>query len=323
MRSTNLAQHRLNWRNSAEQRRKFVGVAREISATIGKVFFESLAEHLRSAIDADCVYVGEFTAGQVERVQTLAAWARSGRVERLDFPLAGSPDAEVAAGGMGTYSYGAEELFPASSVIQQFATKSFVGIPLNDDAGHPAGVLAALFRDALGDKVHFIHSMLLTFGPRASEELMRKQTEDALRESEQRYRAFILHNTDAMWRIEFEQPVDTTLAEDEQIEQILRYGYLAECNKALASLTGAKDAEQLIGSCVIDLFSIWPGVTEESVRDAFLAFIRSHYQCGTVEQSRANRQEKQRYLLWTQWGVVANGKLLRIWGTSRDITELR
>jgi PAS domain S-box-containing protein len=290
---------------------------------IGKAFFESLVEHLRSALDAECVYAGEFTSGQAERVQTLAACGHSGLLGSLDFPLAGSPDAEVAAGGMGTYSDGAADLFPSALLLGQFTARSFVGIPLNDDAGRPAGILAAVFRNALGEQVHFINSILLTFGPRAAAELMRKQSEDALIESAQRYRAFILQNTDAMWRIEFEEPIDTTQTESEQVNQILRYGYLAECNDALAALVGADSVEHLIGSRLVDVFPPHSGGAEESAAEALLAFVRSKYRDGTVELSRVNSQGKHIHLLRTQWGIVANGKLQRIWGSSRDITELR
>ena len=39
-------------------------------------------------------------------------------------------------------------------------------------------------------------------------------------------------NSDAMWRLEFEQPIPTDLPGEEQLEQIYQYGYLAECNDA-------------------------------------------------------------------------------------------
>jgi len=52
--------------------------------------------------------------------------------------------------------------------------------------------------------------MLGPLAARSAAELERKQSEQAIRESEQRYRAFIATNMDAMARIEFEEPIDTT-----------------------------------------------------------------------------------------------------------------
>ena len=79
----------------------------------------------------------------------------------------------------------------------------------------------------------------MMFAARVSAELRRKQEDDTLRESDQRHRAFIASNPDAMWRIEFDFPISIDLSEEEQIERIYRYGYVAECNDAPARLVGA------------------------------------------------------------------------------------
>jgi len=64
-------------------------------------------------------------------------------------------------------------------------------------------------------------------------------------------------------------------------------------------------------------------MTVRVVRDSVRALIRSRYQHGTVETSRVDRHGAERYLLRTQWGIVSNGMLHRIWGSTRDITELK
>ena len=323
MKTAHFTQQKMRPGNGGTGRHRFVEIAREISATIGSAFFELLVQHLAEALEADCVYVGEFVGGQMERVQTLAAWGRDEELELFDFPLAGSPDAEPALGRPGIYSDGVTELFPSTELLKRLEASSFVGLPLNDPQGRPAGLIVALFRRAIGARVDFVQSMLMILVPRAAAELARRQAEDALRESEQRYRAFILQNTDAMWRIEFEQPVDTSLPETEQLERILRYGYLAECNEALARQSGAESSEQLLGSRILDVFPAQPEATMRVVRDTVLAFIRSRYQYGTVETPRVDTRGNQKYFLRTQWGIVSNGMLQRIWGSSRDITEYK
>ena len=104
--------------------------------------------------------------------------------------------------------------------------------------------------------------MLMMCAPRVLAELKRKQTEDTLRDSEQRYRAFVTLNPNPMWRVEFQEPIAIDLSEDNQVESILQQGYLAECNGALARLLGKERPEQLIGARVDTL------VPYEAYRDA-------------------------------------------------------
>jgi hypothetical protein len=49
-------------------------IARQVSAMIGEEFFDSLAKNLSQVLHADCIYLGHFVGGQVERVGTLAAY---------------------------------------------------------------------------------------------------------------------------------------------------------------------------------------------------------------------------------------------------------
>jgi hypothetical protein len=58
---------------------------------------------------------------------------------------------------------------------------------------------------------------------------------------------------------------------------------------------------------------------EEDVRSA----IRSGHHFTTVETKPRLRDGSRRHLLRSQWGIVEDGFLQRVWGTLRDITELR
>ena len=51
-----------------------------------------MVKHLCEALDADCVYIGEFVGGPVARVRTLAACVDTEKMEPFEFPLEGSPD---------------------------------------------------------------------------------------------------------------------------------------------------------------------------------------------------------------------------------------
>jgi signal transduction histidine kinase len=300
------------------ERRRFHKIVRQVSETVGTEFFSALVKELRRELDAECVYVGEFVGRQTERARTLAACMEGDRMETFAFPLAGSPDAEVARCHPCTYSRGVRAMFPAHDLLRDLEADAWVGVPLTNADGQACGLIAALYNRPLDHEIDFVQLMLTRFAVRASAELNRKREEDSLQESEQRHRAFIQLNPDAFWRVEFEEPIDTALPEEAQLEKIERTGYVAECNDALARALGLERADQLIGA----------GVTEavlslEASRSGTRSLIRSGYRYSTVETAPVDQKGHRRYFLRSHWGIVENGKLQRIWGSNRDITELR
>jgi two-component system cell cycle sensor histidine kinase/response regulator CckA len=293
-------------------------VARQVSATIGLDFFQSMVQHLGHALAADCVFIGEFVGGQSERVKTLAACSDGQPDRGFEFTLAGSASAQVALAKPCLLRASAQKRFPTDPLFLRFHAQACVGIPLLDAQGHALGVMMAIYRQT-ARSLQMPKSMLEIFAPRAAAELNRKRSEEQLRESEQRYRAFVAQNPDGMWRIEFENPIPTNLPEQEQLDRIHRSGYIAECNDSLARLFGLDRAEQLVGCRVSD----FPVQSDPSIREATLAAVRAGYWLTSMETRPLDHSGRRRYMLRTQWGIVENGMLQRLWGTNRDITELR
>ena len=138
----------------------------------------------------------------------------------------------------------------------------------------------------------------------------------ALRQSEERYRAFIEQSAEGVWRFELEQPVPVTLPDDEQIERFYAHAFLAECNDALAQMYGYSKAGELVGSRLSDMM---PHSDPQNL--AYLrAFIRSGYRLTDAESHEFDRQGNQRYFLNNLIGVVSEGHLRRAWGSQRDVT---
>jgi PAS domain S-box-containing protein len=298
---------------------RFRKIATQVFTNIGMDFFQVLAKHLARALDADCVYIGEFVRQPAGRVRTVAVCVDGNAMENFEFPLSGAPEADVANGNPCIFLTDLQETFPADLLLAELRAEACMALPLNDTEQNVVrGLIVAFYRHPLQD-VQFVESMLTMSAPRILAELERKQSEDSLSASEQRYRAFVMLNPDPMWRIEFTEPVPTDLSDDEQLESILQHGYLAEYNQALARLLGKEGAETLIGAKV-DILS--PSFYE-AFRAATGSLVRSGYRFDTVETSPVDNAGKRRYFLRSHWGVVENGKLQRIWGMNREITELR
>ena len=293
-------------------------IARQVSEKIGTEFFSVLVHQLGEVLGAECVYIGEFLEGRVNRVRTLAVQVKGRGLELFEFPLSGTPDEEVTKGNPCTCTADVLQAYPEDRLLGDLEAQAWVGVPLNNSEGKACGILAALYSRPLQLEVQFVQSMLMIFAPRASAELNRKQTDDLLRESEQRYRAFVELNPDPCWRVEFDEPIDTALPEEEQLARIIRCGYVAEGNDALVRQLGLERPDQLIGASLSDLIE-----DKQFLHTAVLALIRSDHRYSTLEVTRADRDGKRKNLLHRDWGVVQQGKLRRVWGSSRDITDLR
>lgn len=144
-----------------------------------------------------------------------------------------------------------------------------------------------------------------------------KRIEEDLRESEERYRTFIEQSTEGIWRLEFEEEIPTDLPEDQQIERFYRHGYLAECNDAMARMYGFSRAEEMEGVRLVELLP--PSVPENG--EYLRAAVRSGYRLTGAESQEPDREGERRYFLNNLTGIIEDGRLVRVWGTQRDITE--
>jgi len=300
------------------KRRRVLQMAKGLSATLGNDFLNSLTQHLADVFHADFAYVGEVTGAHQDRIRTLAAYRKGGAPEDFQQNLAGTAAGRVVRDGVCICRKDATRMFPLDTQLSSLHAHGYAGIRLHDSAGQPIGVLAIASKERLAD-ARLVESLLETFAPRTAAELERKKAEDVHRENEERYHAFISANPDAMWRIEFSEPIPVDLPEDEQIERLYRFGYLAECNDAAARVIGAESTEKLLGAP----FEVVAPRADARLREEIRVMVRSRFRTATVETTPLDASGQLLYRLRTDFGIVENGELRRVWGTSRDITGLR
>ncbi len=137
--------------------------------------------------------------------------------------------------------------------------------------------------------------------------------EKALLESEARYRAFISNSAEAIWRYDIEPPVDTTLPKAEQVGQITERARLAECNEVMARMCGYRNAQQALGQSI-------HGSGSQSYRLDLEAFIDRSYRLTDWEFVCLGHRGEQLYMQMSAIGIVEEGRLMRVWGVTRDTT---
>jgi PAS domain S-box-containing protein len=147
----------------------------------------------------------------------------------------------------------------------------------------------------------------------------RKAAEEALRRSEQRYKDFISHTHEGVWRVEMEQPIPIDLPVEEVLEKLMRFGYIAECNLAHARIMGYSAPEEMIGKYLRDLIPPSDQERLESLRAAAHGGLGSR----TLEFRALGRSGNVQHLLRTEIPIVENGMFVRAWGITRDITNVK
>ncbi len=135
----------------------------------------------------------------------------------------------------------------------------------------------------------------------------------------ERYRAYIAHSTEGIWRCELREPLSITAPASEQVAHLRENLYFAECNDALAKLHGFASAEEMQGRAVRELFDI---AQPENLSLAH-HFLNGGYKVVDGESLDVDASGHARYFLNNISGVVENGCLIRVWGTQREVTEQR
>jgi PAS domain S-box-containing protein len=161
--------------------------------------------------------------------------------------------------------------------------------------------------------------MTAAVGRQIGQFIERTHAEEALQRSEERYRSFIHQSSEGIWRCELEQTIPIDEPEDRQIEDMYRFASLAECNDAMGRMYGFSSGAEILQARLGDLLPPSDPHNIEYLR----SFIRSGYRLGEAESHEIDKDGNSKYFLNTMVGIVEDGRLVRAWGTQRDITEQR
>lgn len=148
-----------------------------------------------------------------------------------------------------------------------------------------------------------------------------RQAQLALQLSEERYRNFVEQSIEGIWLLGFDQPIPLDLSPEEQTELIYKYGYVQECNDAVARMYGYKSSAEFRGVRVLDIES-GESIGEINFQST-LKLVRDGYRSAGRETREKTRTGDVAFFLNNAVGIIENNHLVGLWGTQLDITAFK
>jgi signal transduction histidine kinase len=137
-----------------------------------------------------------------------------------------------------------------------------------------------------------------------------------LRTSDERYRNFIEHSSEAVWRIELAIPMDPGLTVDEQIAWLRAHASVAESNLTYLRLNrqmGVPDTDARLWRADAP----WSAIFIQQLGQAS----QHDYSMDGLQFTIPAAGKLLTFVTGFR-GVIERGKLVRIWGVARDVTDL-
>jgi signal transduction histidine kinase len=133
-------------------------------------------------------------------------------------------------------------------------------------------------------------------------------------ESESRYRSFVEHSSEAVWRVELERPMPVSMPVAEQRKWLEKYAHVAECSLSYGKLN-PPETPSALRPWRREI--PWNAIYDQHLEQA----ARQNYSMDGLRFD-VTLQGKRLTFITSFTGVVRDGNLLRIWGVARDVSDL-
>ncbi len=138
--------------------------------------------------------------------------------------------------------------------------------------------------------------------------------------SEEGVKQFLRLTTEGIYHISFSPPIPINLSIEEQYVRFRRDGYFLQCNDAFARLYGYAEGKALNGMPVNKFVA---GIPDAGMAVTFPDFAAANYLLRNKASREWNEAGEYVHLLNNVFGIIEKNQLKGIWGTQRDISELK
>lgn len=168
------------------------------SGKVGEDFLRSLTRNLAIILQVRYAFVSEYLDGAGSRARTVSIWMGERFGENFAYSTENTPCQRVVQDGIAYYFGNVQSLFPTDEWIKTAGVESYLAILFSDLSGQPLGHMGVM-DDKPMTKSQSFESILRLFATRAGAELERIRTEQALRESEERFRQMAENIQEVFW----------------------------------------------------------------------------------------------------------------------------
>lgn len=152
-------------------------------------FFRALAKYLSITLDMDYICIDELSADTLS-AETLAIYFDGNFEDNVRYTLYDTPCGDVVGKEICKFVSGVRHKFPKDQVLQDMLAESYIGATLKDSEGKSIGLIAAIGRKNLHNE-YLAESVMQLVSIRAAAELERMKAENALQDSEAKFRGYI------------------------------------------------------------------------------------------------------------------------------------
>jgi PAS domain S-box-containing protein len=271
-------------------------LATTFSARTGQEFFETVSEHLATALNVDYAFVGEFLKDE-DKVRVAGGYARGKPMKPFEYALADTPCENVIGQSNCLYPSGVQKLFPKDVLLTEMRIEGYLGSPLFDSSGDPNGIIVILDTKPITNE-SLAENLFKIFAERVSAELERMKTEEKLKASEEMYHNLVETAQDLIWRCD----------ED---------GRFTFLNKAWEMTHGYK-IEEMIGKSFTEFQT--PEAAERDIKE-----FGKHLQGGSItgyETTHISKSGEELHLVFNALPLYdSDGRIIGTQGTAYNITD--
>ena len=145
-------------------------------------FFQKIAEYLAKQLNFDYVIISNVDKKELN-ANSIAYYAGNKFLNNVVYKLKGSPCENVYGKNLCIYPSEIQKQFPEDKALIKMNAQSYAGQPLWDANGNPIGLIACISKKNIVNQ-ELIKPILYIVSSRVSSEMVRKQAQDALKESE-------------------------------------------------------------------------------------------------------------------------------------------